>query len=53
MRKYRKRRPNEIIYVAEELKEELTGMSLQVEKLEKNMAKLTIEAGGGEMGKGV
>jgi trigger factor len=53
VRKYRKRRSNEIIYVAEELKEELTGMSLQVEKLEKNMAKLTIEAGADELEKAI
>jgi trigger factor len=50
---HRKRRSNKIIYVAEELKEELTGMSLQVEKLEKNMAKLTIEAGADELEKAI
>lgn len=41
------------IYVAEELKEELIRMSLQVEKLEKNMAKLTIEAGADELEKAI
>ena len=48
-----KRRSYEIIYVAEELKEELIKMSLQVEKLEKNMAKLTIEAGADELEKAI
>lgn len=48
-----KRRFYEIIYVAEEVKEELIRMSLQVEKLEKNMAKLTIEAGADELEKAI